>query len=66
MAFVEHLVETYGLLVVAVVIGLESIGLPVPGESVLIVASIYAGTRHPHLYIFDVVLRRRAPHWSGK
>jgi membrane protein DedA with SNARE-associated domain len=56
MAFVEHLVETYGLVVVAGVILLESLGLPMPGETVLIVASIYAGTSHPHLYIIDVVL----------
>ena len=56
MAFVEHLVETYGLIVVAGVILLESLGLPMPGETVLIVASIYAGTSHPHLYIIDVVL----------
>jgi len=56
MAFVEHLVETYGLGVVAGVILLESLGLPMPGETVLIVASIYAGTSHPHLYIIDVVL----------
>jgi membrane protein DedA with SNARE-associated domain len=40
------LVHDYGLLVVAVVIGLESVGLPVPGESVLILAGIFAGTRH--------------------
>ena len=56
MAFVEHLVETYGLVVVAGVILLESLGLPMPGETVLIVASIYAGASHPHLYIIDVVL----------
>ncbi len=56
MSFVENLVETYGLIVVGGVILLESLGLPVPGETVLIIASIYAGTSHPHLDIVQVVL----------
>jgi membrane protein DedA with SNARE-associated domain len=43
---IAHLITDYGLVVVAVVIGLESIGLPFPGESVLILAGIFAGTRH--------------------
>ncbi len=43
---IAHLIHTYGLIVVAVVIGLESIGLPFPGETVLILAGIYAGTKH--------------------
>jgi membrane protein DedA with SNARE-associated domain len=50
-----HLVHTYGLIVVAGVIGLESVGLPFPGESVLILAAILAGTKHD-LNIIEVVL----------
>ena len=46
--FSEHglsqLVATYGYWVVAGVIGLESMGLPLPGETMLIVAAVYAGT----------------------
>jgi len=49
-----HLIHDYGLAVVAGVITLESIGFPFPGESVLILASIYAGTKHD-LNIFHVV-----------
>jgi membrane protein DedA with SNARE-associated domain len=60
IAFAEHLVETYGLIVVAGVILLESLGLPVPGETVLIVAAIYAGTSHAHLNIVEVVLTAAA------
>jgi membrane protein DedA with SNARE-associated domain len=56
MSFIENLVETYGLIVVGGVILLESLGLPVPGETVLIIASIYAGTSHPHLDIIEVIL----------
>jgi membrane protein DedA with SNARE-associated domain len=52
---IANLITDYGLLVVAVVIGLESIGLPFPGESVLILAGIFAGTQH-QLNIFWVVV----------
>ena len=41
MHSIAHLVHDYGLVVVAVVIGLESLGLPFPGETVLILAGIY-------------------------
>ena len=39
----QDLVADYGYWTVAGVVGLESMGIPVPGETVLIVASIYAG-----------------------
>ena len=50
-----HLVHVYGLIVVAGVIGFESVGLPFPGELVLILASILAGTKHD-LNIYEVVV----------
>ena len=37
------LIATHGLWIMAVVIGLESLGLPLPGETVLVTASGYAG-----------------------
>jgi membrane protein DedA with SNARE-associated domain len=55
MPSIAHLVHVYGLVVVAGVIGLESIGLPFPGETVLILAAILAATRHD-LNIFAVVV----------
>ena len=55
MPSIAHLVHDYGLVVVGGVIGLESIGLPFPGESVLILAGIFAGTKHD-LNIFAVVV----------
>jgi pimeloyl-ACP methyl ester carboxylesterase len=42
-------------LVVAVVIGLESVGIPFPGETVLILAAVDAGTKHD-LNIASVIL----------
>lgn len=50
-----QLLHEYGNLVVAVVVGLESIGLPLPGETLLIAAAIWAGSTH-QLNIFLVVL----------
>jgi len=55
MPSIAHLVHTYGLVVVAGVIGLESVGLPFPGETVLILAGMFAGTQHD-LNIVSVVL----------
>ncbi|MGH1575149.1 DedA family protein [Methylobacterium sp. P31] len=39
----SDLIATHGLWIVALVIGLESMGLPLPGETCLVTASIYAG-----------------------
>jgi membrane protein DedA with SNARE-associated domain len=39
-----HLIHQYGGWVVFFIVFLESIGLPIPGETVLVTAAIYAGT----------------------
>jgi membrane protein DedA with SNARE-associated domain len=48
--FVEHdlanLLATYGYLAVLVFVGIESIGIPFPGETMLVTAAVYAGTTH--------------------
>jgi membrane protein DedA with SNARE-associated domain len=38
--------ESYGYLVVFLLVMLESIGVPVPGETALIAAALYAGSTH--------------------
>jgi membrane protein DedA with SNARE-associated domain len=43
----HQLIVDYGLLAVFVLVGLESLGVPVPGESILIAAGAYAGLT-PH------------------
>jgi membrane protein DedA with SNARE-associated domain len=47
-------IATYGYWAVLVLVGLESMGFPLPGETALIAAAIYAGTRH-ELNIHGVV-----------
>jgi membrane protein DedA with SNARE-associated domain len=41
-----HLLTTYGYWAVLVFVGIESIGIPFPGETMLLVAAIYAGRTH--------------------
>jgi len=55
MHLLSHLIHTYGLLTVAAVVGLECVGLPLPGETALLAAAIYAGTKHD-LNIISVIL----------
>lgn len=40
------LIAQYGYLAVFAVIGLESLGIPLPGETTLITAALYAGATH--------------------
>src|SRR5580658_2030004 len=40
------LLHAYGYAGLALVVGLESLGLPLPGEGLLIMAAIYAGSTH--------------------
>ena len=50
-----NLIEEYGYVGVGFIVGLESIGLPFPGEIALVSAAIYAGTSN-HLSIAYVIL----------
>jgi len=41
-----HLLATYGYWAVLLFVAIESTGIPFPGETMLLVAAIYAGTTH--------------------
>jgi membrane protein DedA with SNARE-associated domain len=43
---ISSLISAHGYIVVATVVGIESMGLPLPGETTLVTAAIYAGTTH--------------------
>src|ERR1700722_2431658 len=43
---ISHLVATYGYWGLAAFVGAESLGVPLPGETALILAGTYAGTTH--------------------
>ncbi len=43
---ISHLVSSYGYWAVFVLVAIESLGIPLPGETALIVAGAYAGSTH--------------------
>ena len=43
---IDGWLESYGYLVVFLLVMIESIGVPVPGETALIAAALYAGSTH--------------------
>ncbi len=50
---VDHLISSFGYLAVFAIVGLESVGIPLPGETVLIAAATYAATTG-HLNIWVI------------
>lgn len=57
-ATVTNLLESYGYIFLFIVVGAESMGIPVPGETVLVSAAAYAALGH--LDIYTVVLTAAA------
>ena len=45
-SIIDQLLTNFGYVAVVVAVGIESLGIPVPGETMLITASIYAGATH--------------------
>jgi membrane protein DedA with SNARE-associated domain len=50
----DHVITSYGYLAIAVVIGIESMGIPLPGQTMLILAAMYAA-KNPNLNIWLIV-----------
>jgi membrane protein DedA with SNARE-associated domain len=50
----QNLVSTHGYWVIALIVGLESMGIPLPGETILVLAAIYAAA-DPTLNIWLVI-----------
>jgi membrane protein YqaA with SNARE-associated domain len=69
----EQVVATYGYWAIAFIVGLESMGIPLPGETILVVAAIYAAA-DPALNIWFVIagatlgsiVGDNAGYWIGK
>ena len=68
-----NLVTAYGYWAIALIVGLESMGVPLPGETTLVAAAVYAGTTH-RLGIgwvilaaaFGAILGDNAGFWIGR
>jgi membrane protein DedA with SNARE-associated domain len=53
--WIEGLIQAYGLWVLFTLVMLESMGVPMPGETALVTAALYAGSTH-QIGIVSVVL----------
>ena len=71
--WITQIVESYGYYAVFALIALESMGIPLPGETALITAALYAGTTH-HLNIAALaataasaaIVGDNAGYWIGR
>jgi len=50
LQFLQHLLATYGYLAVALGVLVESMGIPVPGETMLLLAAAYAGAGNLNIW----------------
>jgi len=73
LSLINHLLQSYGYYAVFVFIALESLGIPLPGETTLIAAAIYAGStgRLNIAVVFLVaaaaaILGDNAGYWIGR
>jgi membrane protein DedA with SNARE-associated domain len=75
MELVEHLhhaVATYGYFAVFIIVGLESAGIPMPGETVLVTASILAGQGTLRIYgviaaaAAGAIIGDNCGYWAGR
>jgi membrane protein DedA with SNARE-associated domain len=75
MPFVEHLhhfVATYGYLAVIALVALESAGVPLPGETALVSAAVFAGEGTLHLPLviacaaLAAIVGDNAGYWVGR
>lgn len=57
-ASLTHLLSTWGYLAVFLAVAIESSGIPVPGETMLVTGAVYAGTGH--LWVGGVILAAAA------
>jgi membrane protein DedA with SNARE-associated domain len=55
-ATIAQLVSTYGYWAVFLAVGLESLGVPIPGETTLIAAALFAGATHRLSLVYLVVV----------
>ena len=53
--WINDLVTNYGYVIVALLVGIESIGVPVPGETALVAASLFASRGHLNPWIVAAV-----------
>ena len=69
---IQHLLDTYGYVAVLLLVALESLGLPLPGETALLTASAYAATGRLSIVgviaaaVVGAVLGDAGAYWIGR
>jgi membrane protein DedA with SNARE-associated domain len=72
LEFVVELIEKYGYIIVFFAIMLESAGVPMPGETALLVAAAAAGTGHLNIVIVIIcaasgaIIGDAGGYWIGR
>lgn len=54
--WIQDLIQTYGLWVLFALVMLESMGVPMPGETALVSAAVYAGATHQISIVWVVLI----------
>jgi membrane protein DedA with SNARE-associated domain len=68
----QNLLDTWGYLAVLVGVAIESSGIPFPGETILILAGVYAGSGHLSIQLViaaaavGAILGDNAGYWVGR
>lgn len=62
-SFIQNILDSYGVLAVFLFVVVENFGAPIPGETMLVLASAYAAGGH--LNVFLVILFCIAGVWTG-
>ena len=68
----QQLVSLHGYWVIGLIVGLESLGLPLPGETILVLAAIYAATEPSFniwlviaVAVFGAIMGDNIGYWLG-
>lgn len=71
-ATITHLLESNGYLFLFMLVGLESLGIPLPGETALVSAAAYAALGHLDIYVVVVtaaaaaIIGDNGGYWIGR
>ena len=69
---ITALIESYGYLILFLLVGLESLGIPLPGETALIIAAAFAASGHMSIHLViataaaAAILGDNGGYWIGR
>ncbi|HEX6964282.1 MAG TPA: DedA family protein [Gemmatimonadaceae bacterium] len=70
--FITHLIQSYGYVIVFLLVGIESLGIPLPGETALLVAAAFAALGHLDIYVViafaaaGAIIGDNTGYWIGR